>query len=74
MDEITILLVEDSRGDARLILEAFKDSPLKMNVHIAEDGVIAMCFLRRDGKYAESPRPDIILITIAEQLEIERDL
>jgi len=61
---IEILLVEDNPGDATLTMEGLKDGKLANRVHLAEDGVEAMAFLYRDGKYADSPRPDLILLDL----------
>lgn len=61
---IEILLVEDNPGDVRLTIEAFKDSKVRNNLHVVEDGVQAMAFLRREGKYADAPRPDLILLDL----------
>ena len=61
---IEILLVEDNAGDARLAQEALKDSKILNNVHVVEDGVDAMAFLHRQGKYAKSPRPDLVLLDL----------
>jgi two-component system, chemotaxis family, response regulator Rcp1 len=59
-----VLLVEDSPGDVRLTREAFKDAKVHINLHVASDGVEAMDFLRRDGKDADAPRPDLILLDL----------
>jgi len=61
---IDVLLVEDSPGDVRLTLEAFRIINDTVRLHVAVDGVDAMAFLRRDGTYAEAPRPDIILLDL----------
>jgi len=61
---INILLVEDNPGDVRLTEEAFKDGKLRTNLFVAEDGVEAMAFLRRQGKYAQVPRPDLVLLDL----------
>jgi len=61
---IDILLVEDNPGDARLAKEALKDSKLRNNLHIVEDGVEAMDFLYRKGKFNNVPRPDLILLDL----------
>lgn len=61
---IEILLVEDNAGDARLAQEALKDSKILNNVSVAEDGVEAMAFLRQQGAYATSPRPDLVLLDL----------
>src|SRR5580700_9598822 len=61
---IEVLLVEDSPGDVRLTREAFKDAKVHINMHVASDGVEAMAFLRREGGYANAPRPDLILLDL----------
>jgi chemotaxis family two-component system response regulator Rcp1 len=59
-----ILLIEDSPGDVRLTREAFKDAKVHINLNVASDGAEAMDFLRREGKYADVPRPDLILLDL----------
>jgi len=59
-----VLLVEDSPGDVRLTREAFKNAKVHVNLHVAADGTEAMAFLRREGKYADAPRPDLILLDL----------
>jgi CheY-like chemotaxis protein len=61
---IEVLLIEDSPGDVRLTREAFKDAKVHVNLHVASDGVEAMAFLRREDKYADAPRPDLILLDL----------
>jgi chemotaxis family two-component system response regulator Rcp1 len=61
---IEILLVEDNPGDSRLAKEALKESKLKNKLYIAEDGVEAMDFLYRKGKYSKMPRPDLIILDL----------
>lgn len=61
---IEILLVEDNPGDARLTEEALKEGKVRNNLHIARDGVEAMAFLSREGKYADAPRPDLVLLDL----------
>ena len=64
MKVVEILLVEDNPGDARLAKEALKDAKVRNNLHWVEDGVEAIAFLRREGKYADAPRPDVILLDL----------
>jgi chemotaxis family two-component system response regulator Rcp1 len=61
---IEVLLVEDSPGDVRLTQEAFRDAKVHINLHVASDGAEAMAFLERQGKYANAPRPDLILLDL----------
>ena len=61
---IEILLIEDNPGDVRLTQEAFREAKVRNKLHVVGDGVDAMAFLRREGKYADAPRPDLILLDL----------
>jgi len=61
---IQILLVEDSPSDAKLTISALKLAKVANELHHVEDGVEAMEFLKRQGKYEKSPRPDLILLDL----------
>ena len=61
---VEILLVEDNPGDVRLTKEAMKEGKIRNNLSVASDGVEAMAFLRREGKYADAPRPDVVLLDL----------
>ncbi len=61
---IEILLVEDNPGDVRLTQEALKEGKVTNNLHVAMDGEQALQFLRREGQYADAPRPDMILLDL----------
>ena len=63
-EAVTILMVEDSEGDARLTEEALKDSKLRIRLETVVDGVEALDFLRKRGPYARSPTPDLILLDL----------
>ena len=64
MRPVEILLVEDSPSDADLTVEALSDGKVLNNLHWVEDGVEALAFLRRQGKYSDAPRPDLILLDL----------
>jgi CheY-like chemotaxis protein len=61
---VEILLVEDNPGDARLTQEALKEGKVNNALHIVQDGVEAMAFLRGEGRYANAARPDLILLDL----------
>jgi two-component system, chemotaxis family, response regulator Rcp1 len=61
---IQILLVEDSPSDAKLTISALKLAKVANDLHHVEDGVEAMAFLKHQGKYEKSPRPDLILLDL----------
>jgi CheY-like chemotaxis protein len=64
VEVIDILLVEDDPGDAVLTKEALDGSKLTNVVHVAENGELAMKFLRREAPFEEAPRPDLILLDL----------
>ena len=61
---IEILLVEDSPSDVRRTIEALKDAKVRNHLSVVSDGVEAIAFLKKVGKYADSPRPDLILLDL----------
>ena len=61
---VDILLVEDSPSDAMMTREALEYSRFLNKLYIVDDGVQAMDFLRRQGKYKDVPRPGIVLLDL----------
>jgi chemotaxis family two-component system response regulator Rcp1 len=61
---IEILLVEDSAGDVRLTQEALRDAKVQNILHVVSDGIEATAFLWRQGRHANAPRPDLILLDL----------
>jgi CheY-like chemotaxis protein len=59
-----VLLIEDSPGDVRLTQEAFRDVNQLVYLHVVNDGVEAMAFLKQEGKLTHAPRPDLILLDL----------
>ncbi len=61
---IRILLVEDNQGDIRLTKEALKESKLLIKLEVVTDGVEALKFLHKEGKYSDKETPDLILLDL----------
>ncbi len=61
---IEILLVEDNPADVDLTLIALKHDKLYVRPSVVHDGVEALAFLRREGSYADAPRPDLVLLDL----------
>jgi two-component system, chemotaxis family, response regulator Rcp1 len=61
---VEILLVEDNPGDIRLARMALANAKIYTNLNVVMDGEEAMAFLRREGPYANSDRPDLILLDL----------
>lgn len=64
INPIEILLVEDSEPDVRLTKEALKEEKIHNNLSVVNDGVEAMAFLKKQGKYDKAPTPDLILLDL----------
>ena len=61
---IEILLVEDNPGDVELTREALNAAKVSNRLHVVDDGAEAVDFLFKRGKFADAPRPDIILLDL----------
>ena len=61
---VEILLVEDSPSDTELTVEALREAKIRNHLSTVEDGVQAVEFLRREGKFAAAPRPDLIMLDL----------
>jgi len=61
---IEILLIEDNPGDIRLTKEALNEGKVLNKLHVVEDGMEALAFLNREGKYSDVPRPELILLDL----------
>lgn len=61
---VEILLVEDNEGDVGLIEEVFEEIKIRNNLHVAEDGEVAVHYLLGEGKYSGSTLPDLVLLDL----------
>jgi two-component system, chemotaxis family, response regulator Rcp1 len=61
---IEVLLAEDSEHDVELTRIGFEKARLAINLHHVEDGEQCLAFLRREGKYADAPTPDLLLLDL----------
>ncbi|AQL41382.1 two-component system response regulator [Halorientalis sp. IM1011] len=61
---IEVLLAEDNPGDVKLTQKAFEQGNVMNNLHVVNDGIEAMQYLRQENEYADSPRPDLILLDL----------
>jgi CheY-like chemotaxis protein len=62
--DMEILVVDDNVGDVVLIKEALKSTTFRNHISVAKDGIEALQFLRREGRFAEAPRPDLVLLDL----------
>nr|WKN38949.1 response regulator [Tunicatimonas sp. TK19036] len=62
--EIDVLLVEDSEADAVMVEESLQDSKLKVNLQIVQDGIEALEYLNKRGRYEGVGTPDIIILDL----------
>jgi len=61
---MNVLLVEDNLGDVRLMQEIFREILTSTHLHVANDGLEALRFLRREDAHAKAPRPDLIVLDL----------
>jgi CheY-like chemotaxis protein len=61
---LSVLLVDDDEGDLLMIREALDASDATHQVHVVNDGEEALQFLRREGRYDDAPRPDLVLLDL----------
>ena len=61
---VEIFLIEDNPGDVRLTIEALKECKILNNLHVAVDGIEAMSYLNKEGKFKDKPRPDLIILDL----------
>ena len=61
---VDILLVEDSPTDVLLAREALEHAKVLNTLHVVDDGVEALEFLRARGKYSGAARPDLVLLDL----------
>jgi len=64
MERIRILLVEDNPADVELAKENLATCKIIHDLYTVGDGVEAMEFLRRRGKHASAPVPDLFLLDL----------
>ncbi|MGM0486426.1 MAG: response regulator [Planctomycetota bacterium] len=59
-----ILLIEDGLMDARLTIGALRKGDFRHRLTLVRDGEEAVQFLFREGRFAQAPRPDLILLDL----------
>ena len=61
---IEVLLVEDDEGDVLMTREALDEGKVFNRLNVVGDGVEAIAYLRREDRYAEVTRPDLVLLDL----------
>jgi len=64
MKDVEVLLVEDDPGDVELIREGLNGAKIFINLHVIDDGIKAMKYLRREGPYRAASKPDLIILDL----------
>lgn len=59
-----ILLAEDNELDVELTRKSFEQTKFAVNMHHVENGEQCLAFLRREGQYADAPKPDLVLLDL----------
>jgi CheY-like chemotaxis protein len=63
-DRLMLLLVDDNPGDIVFFHEALEAAGAAAKMHVTGDGLEAMMFLRKEGRFADTPRPDIMVLDL----------
>jgi CheY-like chemotaxis protein len=61
---VNVLLVEDDDGDVLMTREAFEHYKIRNTLHVVTDGEQAIQFVRREGDFADAPRPGLIMLDL----------
>ena len=64
MSQIEILLVEDSEADIDLVKIAFDGKIFPCTLHTAYNGLEALDYLHKQGKFSNAAKPDVILLDL----------
>jgi CheY-like chemotaxis protein len=64
LQPVDVLLVEDDEGDALMTREAFEFYKIRNTLHVVTDGEQALQFMHRRGRFADAPRPGLILLDV----------
>ncbi len=64
MNKFRILIVEDNPADIRLTEVAIQKSEIDCALDVVKDGVEAINFLKKLGKYSKVNLPDLILLDL----------
>lgn len=59
-----ILLVDDNPADIDLTRDILSRNSCRSNVHSVADGIEAIAFLQRQGKYKNEARPDVVFLDL----------
>lgn len=62
--QLDILIVEDNPADVHMAREALRVAEIPHRLHVAENGEDALLFLLREGRFADAPRPDLVLLDL----------
>ena len=61
---LVMLLIEDNPADVAFFQEALEATQTPATVHVVGDGSDALRFLLRRERYADAPRPDVIVLDL----------
>ena len=64
MSQMVMLLVEDNPADVLFFQEALEAAGLPARLEVVDNGEDAMHFVLRRGRWAQAPRPDVIVLDL----------
>ncbi len=63
-EAIQILLADDNAADRLVVREMLNETKLTFHVDEVTNGEDALAFLKREGRYASSPKPQLIILDL----------
>lgn len=64
LNPLKLLLIEDNPADVDITKEGLEESKIILELDVVTDGVEALNYLQKKGKYNEVETPDIILLDL----------
>ena len=61
---MNILIIEDNEPEQFILKEAFKEAAVRAEIFLVKDGVEALEFLNRQGRFEAAPTPNLIILDL----------
>lgn len=71
---MVMLVAEDNPADVVFFNEALEESQTRAEVHVVDNGVDALRYLRRQEPFAEAPRPNVMVLDLNLPLKNGQDV
>jgi two-component system response regulator len=61
---LSVLLVEDNPVEVELTREVLEECKITVDMHDVHNGIDALSYLRREGKFVNARKPDLVLLDL----------